>query len=456
MGEIRADGATLTERLATSVAGPADRIPSDVRSWTCLLALDAIGIAVANRDAPFAVAMRAVAEGTSAGGHATVIGGTTPLVAEAAAEVNSAAMHGSDLDATHIESIIHPTAIGIPVGLAVGEESGASGREVVAAMALGMEALVRLGLGAGGAYHLRGFQATALLGPVVAALMTARLREHDDVAASEAAGLATAIAAGLRSFSDDGTWGKRLITGWACRAGIHADALVASGFRGTRDGLEKRWGLYHAFLPDRPPALERVTAGLGEVWHVLDTEPKRYPCSHGLHPFIEAALAVREGLDPATIERVECRVNDEARRWWFEPAAARYRPDAYGARFSIPYVVARAILHGGVDDDAFDAQSVADPAVLDMTARVVPLRDAALEGRAPVGLPGGLRVVRRDGSSLDVPVAPHPAAPEAFIVERFRRAVGSVIGREGAARLESAVLGLPDAPDLAELSAALA
>jgi hypothetical protein len=37
---------------------------------------------------------------------------------------------------------------------------------------------------------------------------------------------------------------------------------------------------------------------------------------------------------PATIAEVARRVNGEAIRWWFEPASTRYRPDAYGARFS--------------------------------------------------------------------------------------------------------------------------
>ena len=444
-----ADAPTLTERLARFVLETRpDQVPSGARAAASLLFLDALGTALANRRQPFAVALREVVERSSAPGVSAVIGGTTRLVPEAAAEVNSAAIHGSDLDATHIASIIHPTAIGVPVALAVGEAVDADGAEAMTALSCGMEALVRLGLAAGGRYHVRGFQPTALLGPVVAALMAGRLHGRGVRSATEAAGLATAVAAGLRSFSDDGTWGKRLITGWACRAGIHADALVGAGFRGSRDALEKRWGLFPAFLPDGDFDLDLATAGLGERWAFTDTEPKRYPCSHGLHPFIESARAVRSRFDAADVERVECRVNGEAARWWFEPEAARYRPDAYSARFSIPYAVARAILEGDVTDAAFEPDAVTDQAALALCARVHPLVEADLADRAPVGLPGGIAVHLRGGSVIEVAAGPHPSDDEGFVRRRFRRAATGALGPERAAELEEAVRGAWSAPSI--------
>jgi 2-methylcitrate dehydratase PrpD len=438
---VRASDPTLSERLASFlVETPATDIPPSVRAMTSLLVLDALGTAIGNRGQPFAVALRSVAATSAREGPCTILGTDAPrMEAEAAAEINSAAIHGSDLDATHIASIIHPTAVSVPVGLATGEEAGATGEQTMAAIALGAEALVRLGLAAGGAYHVRGYQATALLGPVVAAMMAARLRRGDRRVATEAAGLATAVAAGLRSFSDDGTWGKRLITGWACRAGLHAEALVAAGFRGSRDALEKPWGLFPAFLPAGGFELARATKGLGHEWHVLATEPKRYPCSHGLHPFIEASRRARDGFEVDAIERIECHVNDEAVRWWFEPRQTRYRPDAYSARFSIPYTVARALLDGTVADQAFEAESVTEAEVLALADRVKPRVDPELADQAPVGLPGRMTIHRRDGSTMEIPAAEGREDDDAFVRDRFRTVVGEALGTRAASALEAGV-----------------
>lgn len=443
---------TLTERLAAFVVDtPPEAVAPAARASSSLLLLDAVGTAIANRHQPFALAMRDVLAGSAPVGGATVLGTGTRFAAEAAAEANSAAIHGSDLDATHLASIIHPTAIAVPVALAIGEEIGATGAEAMTALACGMEALVRLGLAAGGRFHVRGYQATALLGPIVAALMAARLHRRGRQVAVEAAGLSTAVAAGLRSFSDDGTWGKRLITGWACRAGIHAEALAAAGFRGSRDAVEKRWGLFPAFLPDGGFDLARATDRLGLIWTLTETTAKRYPCSHGLHPFIDSALSIRTGVDLGDIVAVECRVNTEARRWWFEPEPLRYRPDAYAARFSIPYVVARALHDGDVPDSAFEPASVADPGVLSLCDRVRPVLDPALAERAPVGLPGGLTVRYRDGSSIDVPAAPARTDDEAFIRDRFRATATAAFGETTARRLETALLAAWSAPAIRDV-----
>ncbi len=442
--------ATVTEALASfAMSTRLEDIAPAAREAATLLLLDAIGTALVNRDAPFAVAMRTVVAEADAGGPCTVIGGSERGAGpEAAAEVNSSLVHGSDLDATHIESIIHPTSIAVPVALAVGEAADARGSEVLAAIACGMEVLVRLGLAAAGQFHRRGYQPTALLGSIVAAIVAARLRGRSTGAAVEAAGLATSVSAGLRSFSSDGTWGKRLITAWACRTGIHAEALVAAGFRGSRDALEKSWGLFPAFLPEGGFDLSLATDQLGRTWTLIDTEPKRYPCSHGLHPYIESARALSDQVSSDAIVTVGLRVNEAAVRWWFEPHDLRYRPDAYAARFSLPYTVARAILDGRVDEASFEAAAVQDSAALALADKVVPIVEPALADRAPVGLPGGLEVVLRDGTAIEIANAPAPSDTKAFVIERFRVAATGALGTGRAVSLERSILGIAGAPSV--------
>lgn len=451
----RSSGTTLAERLAAFVV-ETDRhsLPPEVEARVGLLLLDAVGIAIANRDQEYLRGLLAVLRSSVAPGPARPIGLDHLWAAEGAAEAMSAAIHGSDLDSTHLGSITHPTAITVPAALAVGQEVDATGAEVLVAIATGMEAIVRLGLAARGKLHLAGFQATALLGAVVAAMIAGRLRGRSADVTVAGAGLATAVAAGLRSFSDDGTWGKRLITGWACRAGIHADALAGEGWPGSRDGIEKRWGLLPAFVRE-PVDLDPVVDDLGRRWELLDVEVKRYPCSHGLHPYIASAVALRAQIaNSASIAEVRCHVNREAARWWFEPAERRYRPDAYGARFSLPYAVARAFLDGRVDDGTFTPDAVADPAALAMTDRVRPVEDAALEGLRPVGLPGRMEVRTTDGRRHVLDASPDLGSPDELILGRFRAGAVPLLGLTAVADLERRLMHLGDEPSIRRLVAA--
>ena len=139
---------------------------------------------------------------------------------------------------------------------------------------------------------------------------------------SSAAGLAASIGAGLRAFSDDGTWGKRVITGWACRAALMAAALAREGYPGTRDALEKEpFGFYKAFVQGGGYELEKLTHGLGTEWGSREVDLKRYPCSHGHHAFLDTARRAKRDLElkPEDIESVKLHVSSEARKWWFEP-----------------------------------------------------------------------------------------------------------------------------------------
>ena len=65
---------------------------------------------------------------------ATLIGGQTKVPAHNAALCNGILAHGQDYDDTHTESVVHPSAALVPVALAVAEQSGCSGRDMLTAL----------------------------------------------------------------------------------------------------------------------------------------------------------------------------------------------------------------------------------------------------------------------------------------------------------------------------------
>jgi 2-methylcitrate dehydratase PrpD len=420
--------ATYTEQLADFVTGcKLNDIPADVREKTALLLLDALGVAIYNSDKPFVRMLADIVERTVKEGPCTAVGNRHTYVAEGAALLNSAAIHGNDFDATHIPAIMHTSAVVVPTALAIAEEVGSSGSELVTAIITGFEVLIRMGLATQGAMHRVGFQSTALCAPIALTLVAGRLYQMPRAQVVSAAGLAASIAAGLRAFSDDGTWGKRIITGWACRAALMAIALAREGYPGTRDVLEKQpFGFYKAFVQGGGYELRELTKGLGQEWTTRDIDVKLYPCSHGHHAFIDTARRARSELKllPENIQSVQLHVSSEARKWWFEPRERKYElPDVYGSRFSMPYTIALALVFGDLKDEYLDSREfLDDPRVKAVVARVSPKIDDSLSNTNPNRLPGTMEIVTTDGRTSRFDGAGHVASGHAFknaVLEKF-------------------------------------
>src|SRR5690606_15560828 len=109
--------------------------------------LDLLGNSLAAHDQPSARAVTEVARNWSGAAAATGIGTGERFPAATAALVNGTLAHSMDSDDTHLPSVLHPSASVIPAALAVGEAVGASGAAVLDAAGVGIEIVVRLGMG---------------------------------------------------------------------------------------------------------------------------------------------------------------------------------------------------------------------------------------------------------------------------------------------------------------------
>ncbi len=454
--------ATYIEKFADFVTGlQLGDIPQDVRDRTALLLLDSIGIAIANRGKAFVRLQGNVIGQTVREGSCTVIGAQHAYVAEGAAQLNSAAIHGTDFDATHLPSIMHTPAVIFPVALAVAEEVGASGGELVRAAVAGSEVLIRMGLATRGAMHRTGFQSTALCAPVALALIAGCLRGMPREQIVSAAGLAASLGAGLRAFSDDGTWGKRVITGWACRAALMSTALAREGYPGSPDALEKEpFGLYRAFVQSGGYELAELARGLGEDWESREIDIKRYPCSHGHHAFLDTARRAKRELSlrGEDIEAVALHVSSEARKWWFEPHEKKYElENVYGARFSMPYTIALALQYGNLHDEHLDDRDLLQsPQIRRLVMRVTPKIDDTLSNANPNRLPGTMEIRTTDGRTSTFSGGGHGSGGHAFrdaVLEKYSmNMAGSNAGLAGnIAAVTEGVEQLPDIRSLMQL-----
>ena len=457
MSDIR----TSSEALAEFAVGwRSSALPAPVVAAVRRHLLDVLGVALASSTMPFAQMALQAASALSGTGDASVIGSATRLPPAWAALVNGALAHGIDYDDTHEEGVVHVSCSVVPAALGAAEASGASGERFLTALVLGMETAVRLGRAAPGRFHDRGFHPTGVCGAFAATLVAGVLGGLSAAQLAAALGLSGSMASGLMEFLTDGSWAKRIHSGWAAHGGLVAARLAAEGFVGPRAVLEGRFGFYRSHLGDAGWDIDSVTRDLGRRWHMLEIALKPYPACHMTHAFIDCADRVRRetGASAASVASVECFIHPREMPIVCEPRASKLVPQTdYDAKFSLPYTVACMLVRGHVDLDDFTPEAIRDAAVLDLARRVECVPDPAAD--YPHTFPGRMRTVLRDGRVLEHAEPFNRGSAERPLSDddvgaKFRRNAARALPADQVERLAAAVAAVDRAPDVRALAAA--
>jgi 2-methylcitrate dehydratase PrpD len=454
----------VSERLAHFAAALiCERIPAAVLKRAKHLMLDAVGIALASTGFDFAHRTLSALRALSGAGEVPVIGFAECLPLRDAALLDGVLIHGLDYDDTHTEGVVHTSASHLPTVLALGAAQHKSGKAALAAYVAGVEAAARLGAAARGGFHQVGFHPTGLVGAFGCALAAGKLMGLTEEQLVMAQGVALSAASGSLEFLEDGAWTKRFHPGWAAVAGITAAALAQHGFIGPRRAYEGRFGLYQSHLQGRfeEKDLALATAGLGEAWEVMEVAVKPYPACHFTHACADAAIALREKgcLDPSTIERVTALVPAEIVKTVCEPEANKKRPkNSYDAQFSIPFIVASALLRGRFTLAELAPEAISDPEILALADRVGWSIDPnsgfprTYSGELLIEMSDGRRLSHREAINRGSSERP---LSEAEIVAKFHDNAGRAVAPEKAREIREAVLSLEESSDVAILARTL-
>jgi 2-methylcitrate dehydratase PrpD len=469
---VTGDETTMVEALAHMVVDVrAGGLPSEVTASVRQRVLDILGICVAASDLPTSEAVRRFVGGQGGAGDATAVGMAEPVPAAWAAFVNGTLAHSLDYDDTHLPSVLHPSATVVPACLAAGQMVGASGHEVVVAIAVGLEICVRLGMAGydekarNSRYFDRGQHATSICGASGAAASVASLLGLGVDGVAHAMGVAVSMAGGVIEANRTGGTVKRIHCGWGAHAAISAAQLVHFGITGPPTVLEGRFGFFRAYLDGEYDA-HAVTDGLGETWAVPGINFKPYPANHFCHAGIDAALALRaRGLRPGEVASLTLGVSTPVLPTIGEPIETKRRPEtAYQAQFSGPYTVAAGLFGGhglGLGLDDFTDDLARDPARRALMAKVDVVDDADATDVFPRQFAAVLTAVTAAGETMTERVmtnrggADRPLSDEELAL-KFADNAGRALGQADIERVRDAVWSLDDAADLDACTAPLA
>jgi 2-methylcitrate dehydratase PrpD len=363
MTDIASQGLTRALVAQAKALTYAD-IPDDVRAWArqCVLDYLACGVAGASDE----LTQILLAEMTEQGGApaATVIGHAVKLPALSAALVNGAASHALDFDDVNLAMPGHPSVAILPGLLALAEQRGSNGADVLTAFVAGYELQCRVGRTiAPGHYDVLGFHATGTIGSFGAAAACAHLLGLDEGKFALALGIAGTQAAGLKSMF--GTMCKPLHAGKASYHGLLAAKLAARGFTSRADVLECAQGFARTHSPDFNP--ERALATPPGGWHIRNNLFKYHAACYMTHAPIEAARKLREqhGVTPERVERIRLRLDAACDRICNIPAPRT----GLEAKFSLRLTTAMGL--AGIDTGRLSTYSEAVAA----DSTLVALRD---------------------------------------------------------------------------------
>ena len=378
--------------------------------------------------------------------QAAVLGRPDRVDMASAALINGITSHTFDYDDTHLKTIIHPAGPVASALLALGEHTGASGRQLIDALVLGIDVSCRVGNVMYPDHYDRGWHITGSTGMLGAAAGCARLLGLDAQRTAMALGIAASQPVGMRE--QFGTMTKPFHPGAAARAGLMSALLAKNGFTASPKALEAPRGMIQTVSTkcDWREAADE----LGQRFEISFNSYKPFACGIVIHPSIDACVQLREqGVRPEQVQRIELKVHSLV----LELTGKKTPQDGLQAKFSVYHGCAAGLTFGRAAEDEFSDEVVMRPDMVALRAKVVATVDDAIdEAGADVTavLNDGRRVhvfVEHAIGSLQKPMT------DAQLEGKFHGLADPVLGAAPTARLIEACWQVGAAPDLRAITA---
>jgi len=422
----------VTEKLAKFIVETdLGKMPPEVVPIVKRAMIDTIGVAFAGSVDPVGKIITAFADKSGGKPVAGIIGGKIHTSSPLAALANGTIAHALDYDDAGAYTQGHPSAVLIPVVLALGEELGASGKEIIEAYVIGEEVWSKVSRGMP-MVQLKGWHPTAVLGTIGATAAAAKLLRLGIEQTMMALGLAGSEAAGLGQ--NFGTMTKPFHAGNAARSGVMAAMLIKEGFTATKDVMEGDMGFPATFYRGSTVDVSKMVENLGAPFAVVSRgiTAKAYPSCLGTHRSIDAILRLINLYDIKLdeVESIDCHISPRARKILFydDPATG------FEGKFSMPFVMAIALTERTVRLAQFTDAKVNDPIIKSLMRRVTcRVHPDWVEGKDNDSRPDKVIVKLKNGKEYSQEVAipkgnPQIPLTDEELLTKYRECAKFVLG----------------------------
>lgn len=295
--------------------------------------------------------------------EASVWFGRAPMLpAAAAARINALMSDAAASDDSDLRNIVHPGTTLAATALAVAQKTGANGKAVLRAIALGYEAAGRINRGVvPGLIWEKGFHGCviAIIGGAAAAGLLLGL---DARQMTHALGLAATSIGGLVTAANTST-AREHHAGLAAMLGVEAAELARRGYQAEPGIYEHPKGFFAIYGIDAEASgrVASVTTGFGEQWEILGSMAiKLVPGGHPHHAIADAAAQAAHLGDvrPEDVTAIIC-----ARPNMRVLSGPRHPVDLIGVAHSPAYFAAAGVADRGFTWAHASPEKIMDPRI---------------------------------------------------------------------------------------------
>jgi 2-methylcitrate dehydratase PrpD len=382
--------------------------------------------------------------------EASIVGVSDMTSHQGAALVNGSLAEILELQDGHRDSGLHPSSVIPATAMALSEYATVNGREFVTAIVIGYELMTRIGRAVRLSHVRTGTIGAGIYGAFASAATAGRLVGLDQNRMVDALGIAGYFAPLSLSGNYDGKTIKPVNTGQAAWVGIMSAFLALKGFTGSRDILSE---LYAETSPKIDESL--ALSKLGKSFQITNLYLKRFPCCRFIHAAADATLALvtDHPIDPESINNIVVRT--------FEIATGLaghtdVNSNYVECQFSIPYVVAAAVMDKQVTVQQFFSERRAEPLTHRLAKKVRVTLDKGIDKQFPnkyaatvtIRMKNGRTYIRHVGHPRGDPENP---LTDSELTAKFRQMSMPVLGEKKTDEAVKRILALEGESDIADL-----
>ncbi|HEX4329238.1 MAG TPA: MmgE/PrpD family protein [Burkholderiales bacterium] len=441
---------TIAEQLAAHFESfQYGALTADARKAVKRLLLDYLGVAVCGAQTSSGEVARRFAQFSGGNAEATLIGDGAKVPAMQAAFANAISSHSVELDDIDVLALFHFSPPVYSAALATAEQAGASGKDLLVALAAGCEMMERVSKAANAYSSLRNrsYHTTPTCGVFGATIAAAKLLKLSAEKITSALGMAGAQSGGLMEMYGP-SMQKRFNPGPASRNGVTAAIMAQLGFTGAATIFEGERGFLKAFTDKNDPA--QLTNGLDQPYQ-LDIEFKPYSCARPIHNAIDCALEIRKKNAP-DLNRVKGIRMARNSAWALYHQNAH--PQTYHeAQVSLPYSVAVALTDGQALFAQYNNARLKEPMLLKLSEMV----KISVDDSLPRGVSCKMTMEMDDGkeyvSQVDYPKGSiQNSMSDDELRAKFDSLAEPVLGKARASEVAAMVADIENVTDVRNLT----
>jgi 2-methylcitrate dehydratase PrpD len=306
--------------------------------------------------------------------ESTIIGYNTKVPSYMAAYANGALSHALDYENTGPAG--HPNAAAISSALAVAESIGnVGGKDLITAITLGCDIVCRLALASSkgdNSPEALGWYPPPIFGTFGATTAACKLLKLNPEQILDAFSLAMCQSTcSAELIHSPNSFIRAIRDAFPAKAGILSALLAQNGIKGYDHPIEGKAGFYRMYYQGKYDT-GILLKDLGKVFESANVSFKPWPSCAGTHPYVAASLQIINSYDikPNDIEEIKF-ILYTTNTMLCEPLLSKQKPStAIDAKFSIPFVIATALVHKKVILSHFFPEALLDRNVLQVAQKI--------------------------------------------------------------------------------------